>query len=167
MLRVSCIGHIGANAEVKSANGREFTTFRIAHTDKWTGADGVKHENTTWVDVIMQDKPSVLQYLQKGQMVYVEGTMSLRVYSSPKDRCMKAGVTINARSVELLGGKSDDVPALLYSPADGTEHKVTKHYYCADIATDDAVTETVVFASRAGEQFSVDPNGWVSKVTTE
>ena len=29
MLRVSCIGHIGANAEVKSANGKEFTTFRL------------------------------------------------------------------------------------------------------------------------------------------
>ena len=32
MLKVTVIGHIGANAEVKSANGNEFTVFsRCSH----------------------------------------------------------------------------------------------------------------------------------------
>lgn len=167
MLKVSLIGHLGANAEVKNANGKEFTTMRIAHTDKWKDAAGVSHEQTTWVDVIINDKPTVLPYLQRGQMVFVEGSCALRVYSSPKDRCMKAGLTINARSIELLGGKNDEIPALLYSPADGSEHKVTKHYFCADIANADNLTESVIFASRTGEQFNITPQGWVSKVTTE
>lgn len=167
MLKVSLIGHLGANAEIKNANGKEFTTMRIAHTDKWKDAAGVSHEQTTWVDVIINDKPAVLPYLQRGQMVFVEGTCALRVYSSPKDRCMKAGLTINARSIELLGGKNDEIPAALYSPADGVEHKVTKHYYCEDIAMQDTITEDVELHSRSGEIFNVSPQGWVTKQQPE
>lgn len=167
MLKVTVIGHIGANAEVKSANGNEFTVFRVAHTSKWKSEDGVSHEETVWVDVTMQGKPAVLPYLVRGQMVFVEGTANLRVYSSPKDRCMKAGLTVNARAVELLGGKTDDVPALLYNPVDASEYKVSKHYYCQQVGEDpDAPAETVL-ASRSGEQYSVDANGWVTKMQPE
>lgn len=167
MLKVSVIGHIGANAEVKYANGNEFTVLRVAHTSKWKSEGGVSHEETTWVDVTMQGKPSVLPYLLKGQLVYVEGTANLRVYSSPKDRCMKAGLTINARTIELLGGKSDDVPGMLYDPVNGSEYKVTKHYYCQQIGENEDINEPVVMASRSGEQFCIDAAGWVSKMQTE
>lgn len=80
---------------------------------------------------------------------------------------MKAGLTVNARAVELLGGKTDDVPALLYDPVDASEYKVTKHYYCQQIGGNaDAPAETVL-ASRSGEQYRVDANGWVTKVQPE
>lgn len=167
MLKTSIIGHIGADAVVKSANGKDFTTFRVAHTESWKGADGVAHDETVWVDVIMQGSPAVLPYLTRGQLVFAEGSASLRVYSSPKERCMKAGLTINARSVELLGGKSDEIPSVLYSPTDGTEKRVTKHYYCGDLATDEKVQLPMELHSRSGERFTVDPQGWVSKVTEE
>lgn len=167
MLKVTVIGHIGANAEVKSANGNEFTVFRVAHTSKWKSEDGVSHEETIWVDVTMQGKPAVLPYLVRGQMVYVEGTANLRVYSSPKDKCMKAGITVNARAVELLGGKTDDVPALLYDPVDASEYKVSKHYYCQQIGEGNTLYEPKPLVSRSGEQYSVDPNGWVTKVQPE
>lgn len=163
MLKVSVIGHIGADAVVQSSNGNEFTTLRIAHTDRWKNADGTAHEETTWVDVTMQGKPAVLPYLTRGQLVYIEGTARLRTYSSPKDRCIKAGITVNARTVELLGGKSDDVPSVLYSPLDGTEKRVTKHYYCGDLVEDANVQLPLQLNSRSGEIYNVDLNGWVTK----
>ncbi|MBO5423750.1 MAG: single-stranded DNA-binding protein, partial [Fibrobacteraceae bacterium] len=91
MLQATAIGHIGGDAEVKSTNGKEFTTFRIAHTDKWTDESGQEHTNTQWIDCTMNGKPAVLEWLKKGQMVCVMGNLSTRIYSSAKDRCMKAG----------------------------------------------------------------------------
>ena len=102
MLQVIVAGNLGADAEVRGEQGREFTTFRVAHTDRWTGQDGVSHETTTWVDCILNGRPNVVPYLRKGTQVVVIGTASLRVYSSPRDRCMKAGMQVSVRTVELL-----------------------------------------------------------------
>ena len=135
MLQHVVIGYLGADAEYKNENGKEFIVFRIANTDKWTDEAGVKHEQTTWVDCIMSGKPKVLDFLKKGQMVYASGSGSLRVYSSAKEKCMKAGLTINVRQIELLGSRSDDVPAKLYTEDGKTEIAIGKYFYapaCAE-----------------------------------
>lgn len=112
MIKMLFIGTLGADAEFKhsdtATNGGKFVTFRAAHNDTWTDAAGMRHENVTWVDFIMNDHPKVAQYLKKGTMVYVEGRSSLRVYSSPKDRCMKAGMTIQVQRIELLSAKRSE-----------------------------------------------------------
>lgn len=161
MLQAMLIGHLGADAESKSTNGNEFITFRIANTDRWTDDAGQVHEQTTWVDCIMNGKPKVFDYLKKGQLVYVIGSVSLRVYSSAKDRCMKAGMTINVRQVELLGGKSDDVPSLLYTE-DGKEQVHVEKLFYSPAATNEAGNGVGrVLVSRSGERFLHDSEGWV------
>lgn len=167
MLQTSLIGHLGADAKLVSENGREFTTFRVAQTDRWTDGNGEKHESTTWVDCIMQGKPSVFDYLKKGQMVCVVGGQSVRVYSSKKDRCMKAGITISVRLVELLGGKTDEVPNVLYNPADNSAHNVVKYFYVSDYDEPQKRQNNLELVSRSGERFEVNPSGWVQKVKEE
>ncbi len=167
MLQVSSIGHIGGDAECKSSNGKEFTTFRIAHTDKWTDESGQVHESTTWVDCIMNGKPAVLEYLKKGQLVFVTGSCSLRVYPSAKDRCMKPGMTINVRSIELLGGKSDEVPSVLYDATTGAQVDVQKFYNAASLVRDDKQPEWIPLVSRNQSRFVADRNGWVQPFVGE
>lgn len=129
MIKAEIIGNLGADAEVKESNGSKFVTFRVAHTDKWSGADGSEHKQTTWVDVTLSDINSkVLPYLKAGVKVFVRGNVSLRVYSSKKDRCMKAGLTISAWEIELCGGTSDDVPRQLIDPQTGRLIDVQKLY---------------------------------------
>ena len=165
MLNINCIGHLGADAECKNTNGKDFSVFRIADTNKWTDDAGVVHEETTWVDCIINGKPNVLQYLKKGQQVFVSGSCSLRVYSSAKERCMKAGISINVRQIELLGGKSDDVPSMLYTE-DGTKAiSVAKYYHAADAVRDVTGPESLTLVSRSGSRFNVTREGWVSKIT--
>lgn len=161
MLQAIVIGNLGADAEVKTANGREFTTFRIAHTDRWKDEAGQIHESTTWVDVIMNDKPKVVEYLKKGQMVYVQGNITLRVYSSQKDRCMKAGLTVNASKVELLGGRSDEVPAKLIDPADGKVYDVQKWFLVPGLISTSGEAREVVVRSAQGKEYIVNEDGWV------
>lgn len=131
MLQCTMIGNLGANAEIKTADGREFVTFRIAHNDSFKGADGVRKETSMWVDCTMNcttGRPAVLPYLTKGTTVCVVGNVSLRVYSSEKDRCMKAGLTIHVQKLELLGGSGDAIPRRLYT-SDGVMVDVNKYYH--------------------------------------
>lgn len=161
MLQVQSIGHIGGDAEVKTTNGKEFTTFRIAHSDRWTDESGQVHESTTWVDCIMNGKPAVLEWLKRGQLVFVTGSCSLRVYPSAKDRCMKPGLTINVRSIELLGGKGDDVPSVLYDATTGAQVDIVKYFQAASLVRADDQPEWVPLISRNQSRFVADRNGWV------
>lgn len=153
MFKSFIIGNLGADAVTKTENGKTFSTFRVAHNDRWTDQAGQEHSSTMWIDCILSERPAVVDYLKAGTQVYVEGATKTRVYSSEKDRCMKAGVTISVQRLELLGGSSDAVPSRLVGH-DGKIHDVTKFYHT------DCPGE-ILTAQRGGRQYAVDDNGWV------
>lgn len=163
MLVASLIGHLGADAKVESSNGREFTAFRVAHSEKWTNEKGVVTEKTIWVDVIINGRPGVLPYLKKGQAVFVYGSQSVRVYSSAKDRCFKAGITINASKVELLGGKNDDIPSTLYTEDGKSAVEVGKFFYSPRQKNGKEKPQKRTLLSKSGERFVQDEDGWIAK----
>lgn len=149
------IGNIGHAAETKNKDGQEFTTFRVAVNDSWTDANGTKHENTQWVDCIMNGKPAVTPYLQQGTSVCVLGRPKYRIYSSEKDRCMKAGVTLNVVQVELLGGSSDAVPRRLYT-LDGRMIDTQKYFWCQE--------QNAQLTDQRGRRFITNEAGWIAAI---
>lgn len=152
MLQVTLIGNVGADAIRKAGDGYEFVSFRVCHNDRYTDSAGVRHESTMWVDCVMDKDAKVAEYLKAGTQVYVTGSLSLRVYSSAKDRCMKAGATIRVQRLELLSGKSDPVPSRLIDN-DGVIHDVHKYFNCY---------KTGCFLhNERGAMFASDDNGWV------
>lgn len=158
------VGYIGADADVKQSNGKEFVTFRVAHSERWTDQQGQSHENTTWYDCIMQGKPAVCEYLKRGTMVCVMGSESLRIYSSPKDRCMKAGATINVQRVELLGGKPDEVPSRLYRTDNGQMVTVVKYYGSPDLQSLTDESDALVLTDNRGGVYHAFAGGWIQRV---
>lgn len=108
MLKGIIIGWLGADASFVETDGSKFVAARVAHTDMWKDAQGMAHSNTIWVDIIIKHDSPVVPYLKKGTQIYVEGSISLRVYSSEKDRCHKAGITIHAKTIQLLSSKAND-----------------------------------------------------------
>lgn len=155
MLQATLIGNVGADARLQEKDGHKFTTFRVAHNETWVDQSGQQHSNTMWVDCVLNDHPKVAQYLRQGQQVFLIGTVKTRVYSSAKERCMKAGLTINVLRVELLGGASDPVPSRLYD-SDGIQHDVVKYYLT------DAKNATLM--TQRGAQFTTDANGWITSL---
>lgn len=124
------IGNLGADAEVKEANGKKFVVFRVADTVKMTNQNGQETESTTWVDCSMQNTESkLIPYLKRGVKVMVQGRQTLRIYSSPKDRCMKAGVQLFVNQIELCGIPSDPVPRQLIDPNSGMMLSVKKLFW--------------------------------------
>ena len=156
MLHAIVIGNIGADAEVKMADGHKFITFRVAHNDSYTDAQGNKVERTAWVDCTMNcdaGEPAVLPYLKGGTLVMVQGSFSTRVYSSAQDRCMKAGITVRVQRVELLGGSADPIPRKIYD-SDGVQHDVVKFYHING--------KKGSYADVRGRSYDVDSKGWVT-----
>lgn len=130
MFRVEIIGNVGADAEIKNANGNQFVSFRVAHTVKFTNQKGDEVEETSWIDCTMNNtQAKVIPYIKQGVKVFVRGNASLRVYSSKKDRMMKAGLKISVGEIELLGGLTDEVPRQVVVPETGALLAVTKHYW--------------------------------------
>lgn len=155
MLQCTVIGNLGANAEIKTSDGREFVTFRIAHNDSFKSADGTKVESSMWVDCTMScqnGRPAVLPYLTKGTAVCVVGNVSLRVYSSEKERCMKAGMTVHVQKLELIGGQGDPIPRRLFT-SDGVMVDVSKCYYVN--------SKDKILMDQRGNQYKVLKGGWI------
>lgn len=162
MLKVELIGNIGADAEIKDVQGNKFVAFRVAHSSKYKDAQGNQTESTTWVDVTINDTDSkVIPFLKQGVKVFVRGNASLRVYSSPTDKMMKAGLQVSAWEIELCGGQSDDVPRQLIDPSNGALFDVTKHYWCNHPVDGMKADEYVELIDRKGHSYMMNYGGFV------
>lgn len=155
MLKLQVIGNLGADAERGSSQGQNYVKFRVAHTDRFTKADGTVVDNTTWVNCIWSgDHDSILPYMRQGVRLYVDGEASTRVYSSAKERCMKAGLDLRVRQVELVGHQPEAVPSRLYD-SDGIQHDVQKYYFA------ESAKEKKELYDVRGAQYMVD-KGWIA-----
>lgn len=165
MFKVEVIGNLGADAEIKDANGSKFVTMRVAHTDKWTQQDGREKEITTWIDVTMNNTESkVIPYLKQGVKVFVRGNASLRVYSSPKDRMMKAGLQVSALEIELCGGSVEAVPRQLIVPDTGQLVDTQKFYWCNAETKGMKKDDTRQLIDRHGNAYLMNNQGFVAPV---
>jgi len=156
------IGNLGADAEVKTANGKSFISLSIADSRKYTTQDGKEMSEINWIDAIISnaDHP-VLPYLKQGVKVCVIGNASLRVYSSKKDRMMKAGLTIHVLSIELCGGSSDAVPRQLIDPETGKILQMLKFFWTSSEDIKLKKGQTKMLTDVKGNEFVMDSNGFV------
>lgn len=166
MNQLQLIGNLGDDAQVQVYNDKKFVSFKIADTDKWTDAQGVTHEATTWVSCTMSgDGGNILKYLKKGVKVFVQGKMSTRVYSSPKERAMVAGINLQVFNIELCGGSSDDVPRQLVTP-NGQIVDVFKFYF-VNMQEAQIPAGTQLMPTRGNGLFVVNDNGSVTPMQQE
>lgn len=162
MFKISVIGNLGSDAEIKNDNGRTFVQFSVADTRRFAKADGTKEEVTNWISCFMrQADAEVVKYLKKGTKVWVSGYGDLRIYSSKKDRAMKAGASINVVEIELVGGSSEDVPRELALPS-GLLVPVYKAYYI-DIRQLNERPEFMF--DKSGRMYACDANGFITPQT--
>lgn len=171
MLEITIIGNLGGNARVIDQDGRKFVAFNVAHTDKWVDDAGTTHESTEWVSCTLNgDGGNVLPYLKAGTKIFASGRGSVRIYSSPKERKMKAGINISVTRIELVGGMSEDVPRELIDASTGSLKRVYKAYY---IAPDELANITfdsenkALLQDKKGTQFRVVKDGWVQPLPQE
>lgn len=168
MLKVEVIGNLGADVEIKAANGSQFATFRVADTTKYKTQSGDERENTNWIDCTLNNVESkVIPYLKAGVKVFVRGNANLRVYSSKKDRCMKAGLQVAVTEVELCGGNNDSVPRQLIDPESGAIYDTQKFYWCNGETKGMKKDQTKALVDSRGNDYLMDHRGFVAPVVQQ
>lgn len=110
--KVTLIGNLGADPEVRSTSGgNRVATFSLATSRSWNAASGEKQEKTEWHRcVVWNSKASTLadiveRYLKKGDKVYVEGRIEYRQWQD-KEGQTRYSTEINVRELIMLSGRS-------------------------------------------------------------
>jgi single-strand DNA-binding protein len=136
--KVILIGNLGKDPEIRTTpQGTALARFSVATTTTWKDNSGAKQERTEWHDVVAWERLAQIcgEYLHKGKMVYVEGSLQTRswedqngqkrykteikasnvVMLSPRDpsRAVGAAAPVGAREVSEVAEAptyDDDVP---------------------------------------------------------
>lgn len=163
MQRLSVIGNLGSDAEVRAREDQsKFVTFKVADSNRWTDLKGVIHESTQWISCVLNgDGGKLLPFLKRGVKVFVEGRPSYRVYSSAKEKMIKAGIDIAVTTVELCGGSSDEVPRQLVD-SNGVLVDVSKFYW-----TDPSEHNScVLYSAKGSGAYQVNKDGFILPLQT-
>jgi single-strand DNA-binding protein len=107
--KVLIIGDLGRDPEMRyTPAGHPVTTFSVATNRNWSSADGEKHNETEWFNVVTWGNLAEFckQHLQKGQQVYIEGRLQTRRWED-SDGTKHITVEIVANEAVLLGDRKD------------------------------------------------------------
>lgn len=107
--KVMIIGHLGRDPEMRyTPSGRPVTTFTMAVSRSWNSADGERHSETEWFNVVAWGNLAEIckQYLTKGQQVYIEGRLQTRRWDD-KEGAKHTSVEIVANEMMMLGERRD------------------------------------------------------------
>ena len=107
--KVQVIGHLGKDPEMRyTPSGKPVTTFSVAVSRSWNSADGERHSETEWFNVVAWGNLAEIckQYLVKGQQVYVEGRLQTRRWDD-KEGQKHTSVEIVANEMMMLGDRRD------------------------------------------------------------
>jgi single-strand DNA-binding protein len=116
--KVILIGHLGADPEMSTTQqGTSLAKFRLATTETWKDrTSGERQERTEWHSVVAWDKLAQIcgEYLHKGKMVYVEGSLQTRSWDDQNGQ-KRYKTEIKAHNVLMLSPRTDggsrEVPA--------------------------------------------------------
>ncbi len=107
--KVQVIGHLGKDPEMRyTPSGKPVTTFSVAVSRSWNSADGERHSETEWFNVVAWGNLAEIckQYLVKGQQVFVEGRLQTRRWDD-KEGQKHTSVEIVANEMMMLGDRRD------------------------------------------------------------
>jgi len=108
MIKLSAIGHLGKDATTNTVNSKTVINFSLAHSEKYKNAQGEQVDKSIWVEcAYWQDKTSIVPYLKKGTLVYVEGQPEAQSYQK-NDGSTGVKLVCRVSNVQLLGSKDSD-----------------------------------------------------------
>jgi single-strand DNA-binding protein len=90
--KVILVGHIGNKPEGRyTPSGTSTVSFSLATNESWLDSDNGKQERTEWHNIVAWGKLAdfATEYIQKGQLVYVEGRLQTRSWKDKEGNLRK------------------------------------------------------------------------------
>jgi len=107
--KVILIGNLGKDPEIRTTpQGTSLARFSVATTSTWKDTSGAKQERTEWHDVVAWERLAQIcgEYLHKGKMVYVEGSLQTRSWEDQNGQ-KRYRTEVKANNVVMLSPKTD------------------------------------------------------------
>ena len=105
--KVILVGRLGKDPELKyTASGIPFCRFSMATDDVWNDkGTGERQERTEWHNIVAWDRLAEIcnQYLTKGKLVYIEGSLQTREWDDQEGNKRKT-TEVRARDMVMLSG---------------------------------------------------------------
>lgn len=118
MLQLNALINLGADAEAKTINDKQYISFRGASTEKRNGQDEV-----TWLSVLAGYNENLLPFLKKGQQVYVSGRLKAGIYQNQQS--FGIDLSVFAQTLQLCGGKKEESASSNAAPTQQTVSPAT------------------------------------------
>jgi single-strand DNA-binding protein len=134
--KVILIGNLGKDPEIRTTpQGTSLARFSVATTTAWKDTSGAKQEKTEWHDVVAWERLAQIcgEYLHKGKMVYVEGSLQTRSWEDQNGQ-KRYKTEIKASNVVMLSPRDASRSAAAGSPAGTGPREVSE---AAEAATYD------------------------------
>ena len=106
--KVMLIGNLTRDPEVKyTPKGTAVAEIAIAINRNYTGADGQKKEEVTFIDVTLWERLAEIagEYLKKGRPVFIEGRLQLDTWDDKATGQKRSRLRVRAESMQLLGSR--------------------------------------------------------------
>ncbi len=107
------IGHLGKDPEsVPLPNSTKLVKVSLATSESYKDAEGNRHTHTEWHSLILWQGTAdyALQYLKKGNLVYVEGKLKTRSFDSKADGTKRYVTEIVVERISLLEKSPEQAP---------------------------------------------------------
>lgn len=123
--KVIVLGNLGRDPEARyTASGDCICHLNLATSEKWIDkSTGDRKETTEWHRVVLYRKlgETAVQYLKKGEQVYIEGKLHTRKWTD-KEGNDRYTTEIVADQMQMLGGHQYDFQQGEQGVNDGAEH---------------------------------------------
>jgi single-strand DNA-binding protein len=109
--KVILVGRLGKDPEIKStAGGNTVAKFSLATDERYTDKSGEKQERTEWHNIVVWGKLAEIcgQYLRKGKLVYIEGSIRTDSWEDKESGQKKYRTEIIGNTMKMLDKKGDD-----------------------------------------------------------
>ena len=109
--KVILVGRLGKDPELRSIpSGTSVAKFSLATDERFTDKNGDKQERTEWHNIVVWGKLAEIcgQYLRKGKLVYIEGSIRTDSWDDKETGVKKYRTEIVANTMQMLDKKGDD-----------------------------------------------------------
>ena len=119
--KVMIIGRVGRDPEMRyTPSARPVTTFAVATSRSWSTADGTRHTETEWFNVVAWGNLAEIckQYLAKDRLIYVEGRLQNRHWEDPEGNKHSAIEIVASEMIMLDERREGSAPGDNYEAGD-------------------------------------------------
>jgi len=108
--KVQLMGNLTRDPEVRyTPKGTAVSDISLAINRNYTGEDGQRHEETTFVDITFWGRQAEVigEYMKKGRPIYVEGRLQLDTWEDKNTGQQRSRLKVVGENFQFLGSRED------------------------------------------------------------